>query len=458
MSETIVRFAPSPTGYLHLGGARTALYNWLFARGRKGRFLLRIEDTDVRRSTEESSRAILDGLTWLGMDWDGDPLFQSTRFDLHRAAAHRLVEQGLAYRCGCTAEELERKREEARARGLEPKYDRTCRDRDVPAHVPHAVRFKMPLDGSTTFRDILRGVITVPNSELDDLIILRSDGMPTYNFSVVIDDHDMGITHVVRGDDHLTNTPRQIKIYEILGWPLPQFAHLPLIAGLSKRKGSDSVQDYRARGFLPQAVVNYIVRMGWGWKDQEVFTMPELLEIFRLEDVGKAQGQMNEDKLAWLNGQHIRLLAPDVFVSLVEPRVRERGWSIPSAQWFAAAASTVQVRAATLDEAVEKMAFYFVDTVPISRELSDKFLGDEQRELLARLALRLGNVSFDAEELEKAVGRFLEEENIKLKKLAHPVRVALCGSKDGPGLYETMAVLGRDRVIERLTRASRTAP
>jgi glutamyl-tRNA synthetase len=243
MSETVVRFAPSPTGYLHLGGARTALYNWLFARKQKGRFLLRIEDTDVRRSTEESSRAILDGLTWLGMDWDGDPLFQSTRFDIHRAAALRLVEQGLAYRCACTAEELERKREEAKGRGLEPKYDRTCRDRNVPAHVPHAVRFKMPLEGSTTFEDILRGMITVPNSELDDLIILRSDGMPTYNFSVVIDDHDMGITHVIRGDDHLTNTPRPIKIYEILGWPLPRFAHLPLIAGLSKRKGSDSVQD-----------------------------------------------------------------------------------------------------------------------------------------------------------------------------------------------------------------------
>lgn len=454
MNETIVRFAPSPTGYLHLGGARTALYNWLFAQQHKGKFLLRIEDTDVKRSTQESTKAILDGLTWLGMDWDGEIVLQSSRFERHRELALKLLEEGKAYRCACTAEELEQKRREAKSRGLEPKYDRTCRDKTIPPDVPHALRFKMPLEGSTTFKDILRGVITVPNSELDDLIILRSDGKPTYNFSVVIDDHDMEITHVIRGDDHLTNTPRQIKIYEILNWDIPLFAHLPLIAGLSKRKGSDSVQDYRDRGFLSRAVVNYIVRMGWGWKDQEVFTLPELVEKFRLEDVGKAQGQMNEDKLIWLNGQHIRLLDPSELTVLLELRIKAKGWNVSSNAWLEKAVATIQIRSSTLDEAINKMQFYFDDEIKIETKLAEKFLAAEQRERIVKLARFLGDVNFTKEELEAALKKFLEKENIKLKAVAQSARVALCGAKDGPGLFEAMEVLGRERVIDRLTRAA----
>jgi len=458
MKEPIVRFAPSPTGYLHLGGARTALYNWLFARGKKGTFLLRIEDTDVKRSTEASVQAILDGLAWLGMDWDGQPVFQSSRLERYRELAAALLAEGKAYRCGCTAEDLEKKRAEAKAHGLEPKYDRTCRDRAVPADRPHAVRFRMPLDGATTFDDQLRGRVTVPNIEIDDLIIIRSDGVPTYNFSVVVDDHDMGITHVVRGDDHLINTPKQIRIYEGLAWPIPCFAHLPLIAGLSKRKGSDSIQDYRARGFLPQAVVNYIVRMGWGLKDQEVFSMAELVERFRLEDVGKAQGQMNEDKLVWLNGQHIRQLPTRELADLLEPRVASRGWSPPSREWFERAVATIQIRASTLDEAVAKMSFYFEDEIAVDPALAEKFLAPAQREIVARFARALEGVEFREETLEGAVNAFLERENLKMKALAHPVRVALCGAKDGPGLFETMAVLGRDRVIARLDRAAAAKP
>ena len=455
MSDVIVRFAPSPTGYLHLGGARTALYNWLFARHVGGRFRLRIEDTDVKRSTQASAQAILDGLTWLGMDWDGDIVYQSHGLDRHCELIRRLLEEGKAYRCACTPQELQEKRTRAEKAGLEPKYDRTCRDKDVPDSVPHAIRFKAPLEGKTAFEDTLRHAITVPNSELDDVIILRSNGMPTYNFSVVVDDHDMEITHIIRGDDHLTNTPRQIKIYEALGWAPPVFAHLPLIAGLSKRKGSSSVQDYRERGFLPAAVTNYIVRMGWGWKDQEVFTIDELVEKFRIEDVGKSQGRLNDEKLLWLNGQHIRMIPLAEFVRMVEPQVLSRGWSIPSAEWFQKAVESIQVRCATMEEAAGKMEFYFVDSIETEEKLREKFLGEDSRGLLAKLSRFLQTADFEREKLEAAVRNFIDDENIKLKAIAQPVRIALSGRKDGPGLFEMMEILGRDKVKQRLEAAAR---
>ena len=456
MSEVIVRFAPSPTGTLHLGGARTALYNWLFARHHGGRFLLRIEDTDVKRSTQASAEAILDGLTWLGIDWDGDIVYQSKGLDRHRELIYRLLGEGKAYRCACTPQELQEKRAKAEKAGLEPKYDRTCRNRDVPDNVPHAIRFKAPLAAETSFKDTLRGAITVPNSELDDVIILRSNGMPTYNFSVVVDDHDMEITHIVRGDDHLTNTPRQIKIYEALGWAPPVFAHLPLIAGLSKRKGSNAVQDYREKGFLPAAVTNYIVRMGWGWKDQEVFTLDELVEKFRIEDVGKSLGRLNDEKLLWLNGQHIRLMPLAEFVRMVEPQVLSRGWSIPSAAWLAKAVESIQVRCTTMEDAAPKLEFYFVDAIEIDEKLRQKFLGEDKKELLLKLSSFLQNADFEREKLEAAVKDFLDEESIKLKAIAQPARVALSGRKDGPGLFEMMEILGKEKVARRLEAAART--
>ncbi len=456
MGKIVVRFAPSPTGYLHLGGARTALYNWLFARQKKGQFRLRIEDTDFRRSTEESVRAIFDGLRWLGMNWDGEIVFQRQRLERYREIAQRLLEEGLAYRCACTAVELEAKREVALTKGLQPKYDRACRERAIPEDVPHALRFKSPLEGTTVFPDILRGEIEVANAEIDDLIIVRSDGTPTYNFCAVVDDHDMGVTHVIRGDDHLTNTPKQIKIYEALGWNPPQFAHLPLIAGLSKRKGSDSIQDYRDRGFLPQAVVNYIVRLGWGYGDQEVFTMEDLIEKFRLEDVGKSQGQVNEDKLLWLNGQHIRLLPPNEMVTMVEPRIVARGWEIPSPQWLHRAVATIQLRCNTIEEAVEKMSFYFVEKIDWDESVAKKYLTPEKKKILSKYADWISLLNWSTEkELEDGTRRFLAGENLKLKDIAHSIRVALSGNTEGPGLFELMDVLGKVKVIERLKRAAK---
>jgi len=451
--KIIVRFAPSPTGYLHLGGARTALYNWLFARQNGGTFRIRIEDTDIKRSTEESINAILDGLKWLQMDWDGEIVLQSKNIERHRKIAMELVESGLAYRCACTPEQLEEKRKKAIAEGLQPKYDRTCREKNIPQHIPHAIRFKSPIEGTTTFHDILRGEITVPNEEIDDLIILRSDGIPTYNFSVVIDDHDMQITHVIRGDDHLSNTPKQIKIYEALGWKPPRFAHLPLIAGLSKRKGSDSIQDYRARGFLPQAVVNYIVRLGWGFENQEVFTLKELLEKFRLEDVGKSQGHVNEEKLLWLNGQHIRMLPVEKMVEIVKPRIIENGWEFPSIDWLQKVVKTIQPRCTTIDEAVKKMSFYFDTKIEIDKNLAEKYLSQEKKQILMQFLKFISSENFTSvSEIEAIMQKFLEKENKKLKEIAQPIRVALSGTTEGPGLFEMMELLGKEKIIQRLNQ------
>src|SRR4030042_2962188 len=334
MSAVRTRFAPSPTGDLHIGGARTALFNWLLARHCQGEFILRIECTDVGRSAQESIQVILDAMTWLGMNWDEGPFYQTQRISLYQEAAERLLKEGKAYRCYCTAEELEAKREAALKAGIKPKYDRTCLNRRPPyPERPFAIRFLSPEEGTTVVEDLIQGRVEFENAELDDLIILRSDGLPTYNFSVVVDDATMGITHVVRGNDHLNNTPRQIQIYQALGYPIPNFGHVPMILGpdkkkLSKRHGAQSVMEYQKMGYLPQALVNYLVRLGWSYGDQEEFTREALIEKFSMEAVGKAAAAINPGKLDWLNSQYIKRMDTDELAQKVLPFFEAKGHAL----------------------------------------------------------------------------------------------------------------------------------
>ncbi|MGE3550728.1 MAG: glutamate--tRNA ligase, partial [Geobacter sp.] len=331
MSDLRVRFAPSPTGYLHVGGARTALFNWLYARHFGGTFILRIEDTDTERSTQESVDAILQGMEWLGLDWDEGPFYQTDNFPLYKQHVQKLLDEGKAYRCWCSQETLEAKREAAMAEGRKPKYDGTCRHRqDQPLDQPFVIRFKAPEEGETAFDDLIKGRIAFPNAELDDLIISRTDGTPTYNFCVVIDDALMRISHVIRGDDHVNNTPRQIQLYEALGYPVPLFAHVPMILGsdkarLSKRHGATSVIAYRDMGYLPEALNNYLVRLGWSHGDDEIFSRPEMIEKFDINHVGRAPSVFNPDKLNWLNAHYIKTSEPARLAELLKPHLATRG-------------------------------------------------------------------------------------------------------------------------------------
>ena len=330
MADIRVRFAPSPTGFLHIGGARTALFNFLFARSQEGTFVLRIEDTDTVRSTQESVDEILKAMEWLGLNWDEGPYYQSERFNLYKEKVQQLLDEGKAYRCYCTSEELDKKREQAMAEGRKPKYDGTCRERmDHPGNTPFVIRFRAPDNGTTSFNDLIKGTISVNNEELDDVIIQRTDGTPTYNFVVVVDDADMGITHVIRGDDHINNTPRQILLYEALGYQVPCFAHVPMILGsdktrLSKRHGATSVMAYRDMGYLPEAMVNYLVRLGWSFGDEEIFSLADLIEKFSLSNVGKSAGVFNPEKLLWLNSHYIKRSDPNALVPPGNRTIREK--------------------------------------------------------------------------------------------------------------------------------------
>jgi len=364
MSEIRLRFAPSPTGYLHIGGARTALFNWLLARKLGGTFILRIEDTDVARSTQESVDAILQGMEWLGLDWNEGPYYQSDNFPLYKEKVQQLLCEGKAYKCFCTAEELEVKRENALKEGGKPKYDGTCRNLGaVDDDRPFVIRFKAPHDGVTAFNDLIKGTISFNNEELDDLIIQRTDGTPTYNFVVVVDDASMKITTVIRGDDHINNTPRQILLYQALGAPVPQFAHVPMILGadktrLSKRHGATSVMAYRDMGMLPEAMINYLVRLGWSCGDEEIFSREELIEKFSVEAVGKSAGVFNPDKLLWLNAHYIKTGVPERLASLLLPFLADRGVD-PSAGGpsLLAVVKTLQERAKTMLEMADGAVF-----------------------------------------------------------------------------------------------------
>lgn len=465
MNESIkVRFAPSPTGYLHIGGVRTALFNWLFARHHGGQFVLRIEDTDVSRSTEESIQEILEAMQWLKLDWDEGPYRQMERQDIYKKNIERLLNEGKAYRCYCTAEELEERRKEAQKKGLKPKYDGRCRNRaDQPEGIPFIVRFKAPLEGSVTVHDLLRGQVAFQNEELDDLIIQRTDGTPTYNFVVVVDDADMGITHVIRGDDHLSNTPRQALMYDALDYPRPKFAHISMILGadktrLSKRHGATSILAYRDMGYLPDAVINYLVRLGWSHGDQEIFTRDELIRHFSLEHITTSAAVFNPEKLTWLNQQYIKETPPLELAAhwepvLVKEGVLQEGHGL-SLEAIARPIPLLNQRAETLVEMAHKAEFYFSKELKFDEEARAKFLTPEVKPLLQLLVAKLSELKdFSESTLETAFKEIMEQEGIKLGKLAQPVRIALTGKKESPGIYEVLSLLGRDTTISRLEKA-----
>ena len=465
MSEKVrVRFAPSPTGHLHLGGARTALFNWLFARHHKGAFILRIEDTDRTRSTEEFIETIIEGMKWLGLDWDEGPYRQTDRFNIYKSYTDKLLREGKAYHCYCSSEELEKRRQEALAQGKSPKYDGRCRNLKEPVmdRIP-AIRFMMPQEGETIVNDLIRGNVNFDNAQLDDLIIMRSDGTPTYNFCVVVDDVDMEITHVIRGDDHLNNTPKQIHIYKALGYRIPEFAHLPMILGhdktrLSKRHGATSVTSYKEMGYLADAFVNYLVRLGWAHGDQEIFTRDELIEYFSLEDVGKSAAVFNPEKLLWLNSQYIKnspseKLAEMVMPFLLREKVIHDGQTLDK-EWLSKAIDALKERSKTLIELAHSLHFYIAEEIEYDKKAKEKFLSEKSLPYLIDVReafTRLDN--FIAPEIEKVIVTLVEKHNIKLGNLAQPVRVAVTGKAESPGIFEVLEILGKEKVLKRLEKA-----
>ena len=458
----VTRFAPSPTGFLHIGGARTALFNWLFARHHGGRFLLRIEDTDRARSTDEAVAAIFDGLRWLGLDWDGDAVSQFARRDRHSAIAQRLLAEGKAYRCYATPQDLAEMRERARQEGRPPRYDGHWRDRDpaeAPAGIPPALRFRAPTDGETTIDDRVQGPVTVRNAELDDMVLLRADGTPTYMLSVVVDDIDMGITHVIRGDDHLTNAFRQTQLYRAIGAEPPTFAHVPLIHGadgakLSKRHGALGAEAYRDMGFLPEALRNYLLRLGWSHGDAEIIATEQAIAWFDLDAVGKAAARFDMVKLTNLNGHYLREADDGRLVALLTPRLETlvgRPLSPAHHDRLRRGMAGLKQRAKTVTELAESAVFYVRDGI---QPLSDKASGLLNDEAFGRLSGLSGHLvaleDWQEDRLEATVRTYSEQLGIGLGKLAQPLRAALTGSSISPGVFEVAAILGKEESLSRL--------
>jgi glutamyl-tRNA synthetase len=468
MSSTVVtRFAPSPTGYLHIGGARTALFNWLYARAKGGKMLLRIEDTDRARSTGGAILAILDGLRWLELDWYGEPVYQFSRAARHREVAEQLLSEGKAYRCYASAEELVARREMARAAGRAPGYDGTWRDRnaaEAPIGITPVIRFKAPREGDTMIEDRVQGRVVFANKDLDDLVILRSDGTPTYNLSVVVDDHDMGITHVIRGDDHLNNAARQTQIYKALGWETPIFAHVPLIHGpdgakLSKRHGALGVEAYRAMGYLPAALRNYLVRLGWSHGDEEIMSTEDMVRWFDLDAIGRSAARFDFAKLENLNGHYLRA-APDAEImqrlkALVPelPNGGELAAEIGTEGWgkLERALPGLKERAKTLVEILNNAGYLFAKR-PIALDAqAEKLLDEAGRKVLGALLPRLESVEpWTGEAIDAAVRRYAEEVGLKLGKAAQPLRAALTGRATSPGIFDVLEVLGREESLARI--------
>ena len=459
------RFAPSPTGLLHIGSARTALFNYLFARHHGGEFLLRVEDTDRARSTDAATQVILDGLDWLGLTRDGQTVFQSTRAARHAEVAHEMLATGHAYRCYCTQDELKAMREQALAEGRAPRYNGRWRDRDpaeAPPGVQPAIRLKAPRDGDTVVEDLVQGTVRVANAELDDMIILRSDGSPMYNHSVVVDDHDMAITHVIRGDDHLTNTFRQVQVYQAMGWDLPRFAHIPLIHGadgakLSKRHGAVSVLEFREQGYLPEALCNYLLRLGWGHGDSEIISRDEAISLFDLDGVGRAASRMDYAKLTHLNGVYLRQADDDRLTHEILQRLAHR----PDLSLGAIAAHRIRAlmpglkdRAKTLVELSDNTAF-LARTIPLPFEpKAAAMLTPEAKLALREVSQLLGSTDFSSSALDAALRAYAEKSNRKLGQVAQPLRAALTGSTTSPGIDATLAALGRDEALARIAAAA----
>ncbi|MBI1818804.1 MAG: glutamate--tRNA ligase [Nitrospirae bacterium] len=461
MSDIRVRFAPSPTGFLHIGGVRTALFNWLFARHHQGKFILRIEDTDQTRSTDESIQAILEGMKWLGLDWDEGPFRQTERLALYHQHADRLLNEGKAYRCYCLPEELDERRKAAMAAGKPPKYDGRCRDLTKPVEGrTAAIRFKAPREGETVINDLVKGRVVFENHLLDDLIIIRSDGWPTYNFCVVIDDSLMNITHVIRGDDHLNNTPRQIPMFQAFHYPIPQFGHLSMILGsdkarLSKRHGATSIMEYKKMGYLPEAMINYLVRLGWSFKDQEVFSLSELVEHFAIESVGSSAAVFNPEKLLWLNAHYIKSAEPARMVDLMLAQMKElgliNGFKIDETR-LPELYGVLKERSRDLNELVHTAIDYFVDEIQIEADAAKK-MTPEGIVLLQEIREKLTDISMEHEPLEKMFKEVMAARGKKMGELAQPLRIALTGKTVSPGIYDVLHLLGKERSLLRIDRA-----
>lgn len=454
------RFAPSPTGYLHIGGARTALFCWLFARHHGGQFILRIEDTDRERSTAEAVQAILDGMAWLGLNPDEGPYYQTQRFDRYREVAQQLLAAGRAYHCYCTKEELEQMRAEQLARRGKPRYDGRCRARRVPRPgVEPVIRFKNPTDGQSVVNDAIKGRVAFDNAELDDLIIVRSDGTPTYNFCVVVDDMDMRISHVIRGDDHMNNTPRQMNILKALGVTPPQYAHLPMILGpdgakLSKRHGAVSVTQYREDGFLPQALLNYLVRLGWSHGDQEIFSREEMIRLFDLQDVNRSASAINPEKLLWLNQHYIKTGDPRALATELGWHLERLGVDVGGGPPLEAVVLAQRERARTLKDMAVASRFFFQEPAAFDPRAAEKNLTAEALPVIEALHARLGQIGeWSASAVHQTVQAVAEAFGVKLGRVAQPLRVAVSGGEVSPPIDVTLELLGRERSLARLARA-----
>jgi glutamyl-tRNA synthetase len=460
--SVVTRFAPSPTGFLHIGGARTALFNYLYAKRHGGKFLLRIEDTDRARSTQAAVDAIIDGLSWLGLEWDGEPIYQFARASRHAEVARQLLAEGKAYHCYCSPEELETMRNEQRAKGLPMRYDGRWRDRDpseAPAGVLPVIRLKAPTEGQTTVQDQVQGEVTVANAQLDDMVLLRGDGTPTYMLAVVVDDHDMGVTHVIRGDDHLTNTFRQIQLYNACGWAQPVFSHIPLIHGpdgakLSKRHGALGAEAYRDMGFLPEALCNYLLRLGWGHGDDEIIPMKQAIEWFDLEGIGRSPSRFDVAKLTNLNGHYLRNAADSYLLEQIAPRLADlSGASLTDIQrtMIMRALPGLKERSKTLVELAESAVFFLKSRPLTLDDKAAKLLAEDGRAPLAAFTQIIANLpEWRQEALEEEARKFAESHDLKLGKLAQPLRAALTGSTVSPPIFEVMEILGRAETLGRI--------
>jgi len=455
----VTRFPPSPTGYLHIGGARTALFNWLYARRAGGEMVLRIEDTDRERSTEESVQAIFDGLEWLGLDHDQGPYYQTRRMNRYREVIDGLLAEGQAYHCYCSREELEQMREAQRARGVKPRYDGRCRERTAAEPgIDPVVRFKNPREGSVVIDDTIRGRIVISNDELDDLIIARSDGSPTYNLTVVVDDVDMGVTHVIRGDDHINNTPRQINIIDALGAKRPVYAHVPMILGsdgkrMSKRHGAVSVMEYKEQGFLPQAMLNYLARLGWSHGDDELFSVEQLVELFDVGDVHRNPAVFDPDKLLWVNYEHMKSASADTLRDHARYHFAKAGIDIDAHGSWHRVIEVNRERSKTLVELVERSRFFFEPVTGYDSKALKKHCRGNAVQILARLRAELaGLASWTAESVHERVHAVAGEFETGLGKVAQPVRVAVAGVAVSPPIDQTLEILGREATLHRIDR------
>lgn len=449
------RFAPSPTGYLHVGGARTALYCWLYAKKHQGTFILRVEDTDLERSTPEAVQAIFDGMQWLQLNYDEGPYFQTKRFDRYKEVIQKLLQEGKAYRCACTKERLEELRTQQTANKEKPRYDGKCRDLNLPDNnQPYVIRFRNPLTGDVIVDDQVHGKVIFQNTELDDLIIARTDGTPTYNFTVVVDDWDMQVTHVIRGDDHLNNTPRQINMLLALGAKLPVYAHVPMILGtdgkkLSKRHGAVSVMQYRDEGYLPEALLNYLVRLGWSHGDQEIFSKKEMIEFFDIKDLNKSAAAFNTEKLQWLNQHYIKTLEPDYIAEQLQWHMQQQGIDVSKGSSLVDLVIAQRERAKTLKEMAEKSRFFY-EVIDPAVYINNPIPADI-KPALAKLAEKLATLTeWSDAAIHNTINETAEEFDLKLGKLAQPLRLAITGGTVSPPIDCTVRLLGKERVLERI--------